>query len=122
MKYVAIVGSRGFEDYETMQTVLDEYLCDEEDLVILCGMARGADTLGERWAVENGHRIKYYPAEWDVYGKSAGYRRNTDMAEQADIVVAFWDGKSKGTKHMIDCAERRMCRTLVVTEEDDDGE
>ena len=72
--------------------------------VILSGTARGADKLGERWAAENSVRLEYYPANWDRYGKSAGYRRNAKMAANADAMIALWDGKSRGTKHMIDIA------------------
>ena len=66
--------------------------------------------MGERYAKEKGCLLKIFPVlpdEWDKYGKSAGYRRNVQMAEYADSCVVFWDGKSRGTKHMIDIAEKR---------------
>ena len=69
-------------------------------------MARGADRLGERYAKEHGYKVIYMPADWDLYGKSAGFKRNVQMAEYADALVAFWDGVSFGTKHMIETAQK----------------
>jgi hypothetical protein len=60
--------------------------------------------MGERWAKENNLPIERYPADWDNHGKSAGYRRNAEMAENAEALLALWDFKSRGTKHMIDLA------------------
>ena len=65
------------------------------------GDAAGADTMGARWANNNNIPIKHFPAEWDRYGKSAGYIRNAEMGEYADALIAFWNGHSTGTKHMI---------------------
>lgn len=65
-------------------------------------MCKGADTLGERYAEEKNIEIVKMPADWDKFGKSAGYRRNESMAKIATHCICFWDGKSVGTKHMID--------------------
>lgn len=62
--------------------------------------------MGERYGRERNYSIDYFPAEWDRYGKRAGYIRNEEMAKHADALVAFWDGKSRGTKHMIDTARK----------------
>lgn len=70
-------------------------------------MARGADRLGEKYAKEHGYKVLYFPADWDIDGKSAGFIRNVKMAENADALVAFWDGKSVGTKHMIETAQNK---------------
>jgi hypothetical protein len=80
-------------------------------LVVLCGLARGADLLGERYALARRIHILYYPADWKKYGASAGYKRNIEMADNADALIAFWDGKSKGTRNMINLAKERK---LVV--------
>lgn len=81
----------------------------------VCGQARGADTLGERYAKEHNHSIQYFPANWKRYGKAAGYIRNTEMAKDADALVAFFgDGQSLGTKHMIATAEQLGLDVLVV--------
>ena len=105
---VIIAGGRDFNNYAGLSASMDYLLknvCDE--IQIICGMARGADRLGERYAKERGYKIRYFPADWDTYGKSAGYRRNVEMASNADALVAFWDGVSYGTKHMIDIAKEK---------------
>ena len=101
-----IAGGRDFDNYEGMKKSLDVLLKNiKDDIQIVCGMARGADRLGERYAKENGYQIIYFPADWDLDGKSAGFKRNVEMADNADALVAFWDGQSRGTKHMIDTAK-----------------
>ena len=80
---------------------------------VLCGTATGVDTLGKIWALRSRIPVEYYPADWDTYGKSAGYKRNVTMAENADALLAIWDGKSKGTKHMIDIANERGLSVYV---------
>ena len=77
----------------------------ENTIIIVSGGARGADLLGERYAQENGFAIERYPADWDRYGKSAGPRRNREMAKAGDYVICFWDGESRGTKSMIEYAK-----------------
>ena len=99
MKYI-VAGSRGFNNYEKLKEVLDK-ICLEE---IVSGTAKGADTLGEKYALENDILLTAFPAKWDEYGRSAGFRRNAEMAQYGDALVAFWDGQSSGTKHMIDLA------------------
>ena len=76
----------------------------ENNIVILSGCASGADAIGERYAKENGFKVEKYPADWKTYGRSAGPKRNKQMAEISDYVICFWDEKSKGTKTMIDYA------------------
>ena len=68
----------------------------------------------KRYAEEHGYEIDAHPADWDKYGKSAGYKRNQEMAEVADAVICFWDGNSKGTKHMVDIAKEKklMCKVI----------
>lgn len=105
---VIVAGSRGFNDYQKLCEILDHLLCRYQPLeveIISVG-ARGADILGERYAKEKGCSLKIFPAEWDKFGKSAGYRRNVQMVEYSNSCVVFGDGKSKGTKHMIDIAEK----------------
>ena len=115
---VIVAGSRDFRDYELLKRVLDHLLSHKavEEVEIVSGTARGADEMGERFAKEKGYALKQFPADWDTFGKSAGYRRNSQMADYADACVVFWDGKSRGTKHMIDLAEKtglplRVART-----------
>lgn len=77
-------------------------------------MARGADLLGEKYAVERGYHVDRYPADWNGLGKRAGYIRNEQMARNADALVAFWDGQSRGTKHMIDLASRYGLKIRII--------
>lgn len=76
-----------------------------DEISIVCGTARGADRLGEKYAKEMGFHVAYFLADWERYGKAAGYIRNKEMAQNADALVAFWDGESRGTKSMIDLAK-----------------
>lgn len=106
---VIIAGSRNFNDYDLLKSVCDELLSlkiHSHEIVIISGTAYGADKLGEQYADEYGFKVEKYPADWGTYGKSAGYRRNEEMAKIADALIAFWDGESKGTMHMINLAER----------------
>lgn len=98
---LAIVGGRDFQDYEFMKTKLAELGKKLQIVLVVSGGARGADTLGERWADENGIPKNIFPALWDKYGKSAGFRRNRDIVAGSDAVAAFWDGKSRGTENTI---------------------
>lgn len=104
---VIIAGGRDFDNYPGLAKVMDRLLANVTDeITVVCGMARGADTLGERYAKERGYAIRYFPADWDEHGRAAGYIRNEEMAKNADALVAFWDGKSGGTRHMIETAKR----------------
>ena len=105
---IVIAGSRGFTDYQIAKAYIDFCLSNirrENEIVILSGGAKGADTLGEQYAKENGFEIERYLADWDTYGKSAGPRRNRIMAEVCDCVICFWDGESRGTRSMIEYAK-----------------
>ena len=106
-----IAGSRNFEDYEVLKRRID--VLPFEITEIISGNARGADSLGEWYAAENEIQVRVYPANWSKYGKPAGYIRNKEMAEVADALIAFWDGKSKGTKHMIDIALDKGLEVIV---------
>ena len=102
---VVIAGGREFKNYDLLKSKLDQLLGEKfktHRVEIVSGKARGADALGERYAKENGLQIHAFHANWDLWGKSAGYRRNEAMAKNSDATVAFWDGVSRGTKHMID--------------------
>lgn len=106
-----IAGSRGV-------TRLDQVVIATRDsgfdiTEVVSGGARGVDKLGETWARETSKMMRRFPAEWDRYGKSAGYRRNEVMADYAEALVAIWDGKSRGTKHMIDIAKREGLQVYI---------
>ena len=97
---IIVAGGRDFNNYEILNKVLSYKINPQYDTII-SGKARGADSLGAEWAYKNSVPIKYFPAYWETYGKGAGFIRNTEMGEYADMLIAFWDGKSKGTAHMI---------------------
>lgn len=103
-----VAGSRDLADYTLVHTRLHYLLhdIDHKRITIISGTARGVDRLGERFAAQYDMTLLKMPANWDKFGKSAGYRRNEEMAKRANACVIFWDGKSKGTKHMIDLAKR----------------
>ena len=113
---VIVAGSRTLEDYDLVCKTLDPIFApmDKGDTVILSGTARGADTLGERYAREHGYAVVRYPADWDAHGKQAGYLRNAEMALDATHLVAFFDGTSKGTRHMIAAASGRGIETWII--------
>lgn len=114
---VIIAGGRRFNDYEFLKEKCDYYLqrkLQESRVVIISGHATGADALGERYAQERGLSCEQHPADWDRYGKSAGYRRNADMANVADALIAFWDGQSRGTASMINLAKSKGLKVAVV--------
>ncbi len=110
---VIIAGGRNFDDFDKLFQVCDEFLQDQNDIEIVSGAYKGADLLGERYAAERNFPIKQFPADWRRYGKSAGLKRNTEMAAYADALIAFWDGKSKGTKHMIELATQGGLKVKV---------
>jgi len=100
-----VAGGRDFDIYGALREELT-YMATEgayknHSVSIVSGMARGADALAVRFAKEHDVKLYTFPANWDKYGKSAGYRRNEDMAKFADGLLAFHDGMSKGTAHMI---------------------
>ena len=113
---VIIAGGRDFHDYELLENKCDYYLSnlDTNVIVIVSGMALGADTLGEKYAKRRGYKIDYYPANWDKYGKSAGFIRNKEMVDIASAAICFWDGKSKGTKHTIDLCKEKGIPVKIV--------
>ena len=108
---VIIAGSRTVTDMRHLEAAIARF--DHPITAVISGCAKGADRLGERWAESYGIPVERYPADWDTHGKSAGYRRNEQMAEIADAVIILWDGTSRGSKHMIDIAKRKGLITLV---------
>ena len=114
---VIIAGSRGFSNYKLLREQCNKFLREKRktsNVIIVSGHARGADTLGEKYAQDEGFALEIYPAQWKKLGKQAGYRRNEQMAEVADALIAFWDGSSRGTKHMIDIMNEKNLLVRVV--------
>lgn len=124
---IIVAGGRDFNDFPLLMNKcigIIATVTKEDNTIdkirIVSGSARGADKLGEQYAQIAHYDVSRFPAAWDIYGKSAGYRRNADMAKFASeegnigILIAFWDGKSRGTKHMIDLAKRYGLDVYVV--------
>lgn len=99
---LGIVGSRDFNDYWMLASYVDKLVEEYGITSIVSGGAKGADTLARTYAEANGLELIEYLAEWDRYGKSAGFKRNELIWKDSDVIIAFWDGESKGTKHTID--------------------
>ena len=101
---VIIAGSRTISSIACIVNAVDQSGFDITEVV--SGMARGVDSLAIDFANLNRIPVHKFPADWNKYGKSAGYIRNQQMAEFADALIAIWDGQSKGTKHMIDIMQK----------------
>jgi len=113
---LAIIGSRSFEDYEFAVAQLHELIQKEKWVLthIVSGGAKGADQIGERFALEHELELVLFKPDWKRFGKRAGFMRNSDIIAHADAVVAFWDGQSKGTKDSIDKAKALNKKVVVV--------
>lgn len=120
---IIIAGGRSFNNYERLKKECDEIIFQYEaihgkqDIEIVSGGAPGADKLGEQYQRERKYGLRRFPADWsnidlanafvkyDKYGRpynaNAGFDRNEDMARYSDILIAFWDKKSRGTKDML---------------------
>ena len=111
-----IAGGRDFDNYQYLVESVDSFINEYfpyETIVVVSGTARGADRLGEQYARERGYLIERYPADWDRYGKSAGFRRNEQMVAVADGAVMFWDGESHGTRHDIELSRKKGIPHLI---------
>lgn len=106
-----IAGSRNFADDILVREAVEASGFDITE--VISGGARGIDKCGERWATKNRIPYQVVYADWDKYGKSAGYRRNQRMADMAEALIAIWDGQSKGTLHMIHIAKAKGLAVYV---------
>ena len=120
---IIIAGTRTFSDEVYLTQSVEKTLRENKikNPIILSGMAKGPDLMGKKWAIANNYQVKEFPADWknlnvencviksNQYGKYnalAGHNRNKQMGDEADMLIAFWDGKSTGTKHMIEYMEK----------------
>jgi len=111
---VIVCGGRDFDDYKLLENTLDRLYADKE-IQVVSGHAAGADILGEMYAKKFGLELKKFPAKWSKFGAMAGPVRNAEMADYANHCVAFWDGKSSGTRNMIKTAKQRGLIVHIVT-------
>jgi len=103
---IAIVGSRDFPSQWAVESFVYQL---PRSWTIVSGGARGVDKWAAQTALHHRRDLVVYEADWPKHGKAAGFIRNNEIVRNADIVVAFWDGKSKGTKHSI-----QLCKYLKV--------
>lgn len=117
---ILVCGSRTFNNYGLLEEILDDYIENEyygdmDKNIIISGGANGADKLAEEYADYNEITKIIHLAEWDKYGKKAGHLRNQKMIdEKPDLVIAFWDGQSKGTADTIQKAKQNKINTFIV--------
>ena len=116
---VVICGGRDFDDRKLCFEALDSILAGEDEVEVVSGHANGADALGEEYARANGLEITVFKPDWKRYGKGAGLVRNRQMVDYAretdGLVVAFWDGESRGTKSTIDYSRKCGLETRIVS-------
>ena len=118
-----IAGSRTLNDTALVAALIETSVFfrepDMKPTTIVCGGAKGVDQIAARWCqATHSTATNLFLPDWDGQGKSAGYKRNETMADNADALLAIWDGVSKGTEHMINIARAKglevqviMCRT-----------
>lgn len=115
---VIVAGSRNFTDFSVLTEFCDKMLQNkrEQGIEIISGTAKGADRLGEQYAKQRAFDLKCFPADWNTLGKRAGIVRNQQMGDYADALIAFWDGKSHGTHHMIEYMKKlkKPCRICMI--------
>lgn len=105
-----IAGSRDIEDYDLVRSLVMKsgfWKKYGKKIEVVSGMARGIDKVGVDFAKKNGLQLHARPADWDKHGKAAGHVRNSEMANEADALLAVWDGESPGTKGMIQIARAK---------------
>jgi len=108
---VIIAGSRDVVDMAELERAIAD--SGFEITEVVCGCARGVDELGLTWGACNDVPVRRMPADWDRYGRQAGRERNIAMARYADALVAVWDGRSPGTRHMIRVAKAQGLKRHV---------
>lgn len=115
---LAIIGGRDFQDFsladQTFIKLTEYFLRINEPVEIVSGGAKGADLIGKK--IANKYSLKYieFLPDWDLYGKSAGFKRNVDIINDCDQVLAFWDGVSKGTAHSLKLAKQSKKPTTII--------
>lgn len=115
MSKVIIAGPRDYFNYNSVVDAVEKITLKSGIIIseIVSGGAKGVDALGEQYAKEYNIPLKIFEADWNKYGKSAGPKRNAQMAEYADVLIAIWNYKSIGTKNMIDQAKAAGLRVFI---------
>jgi hypothetical protein len=108
----AVIGSRTFDDYRKLKAICRKLITPKD--TIISGGASGADSLAKLYAQENQINYLEFPADWNLYGKRAGFLRNITIIEHSHMIIAFWDGISKGTEHSINLAKKQKKPTFII--------
>lgn len=108
---VAVIGSRNFSDYNLLESTL---ISMPKITQIISGGAKGADSLAATYAVQHQLPLVIFKPDWKTYGKGAGIVRNRQIMEVAEMVVAFWDGTSKGTANSLKLAKSNDIPIRIV--------
>ena len=118
--YLLVAGSRNFDNYDLLEETIDYSLrYRTEPICIVSGGARGADTLAKQYAINRGFSYMEFPADWNKYGKSAGYIRNEEMHKfiaqfENRGAIYFWDGESRGTAHNFDLDLKYKIKNFII--------
>lgn len=110
MRKYAVVGSRDYPNLRAVRHFIDGL---PDDDCVISGNARGVDKCAQEMALNRSMVVIIAPAQWDKYGKGAGFKRNSLMVKWADEIVAFWDGFSPGTKSTIELAQHAGKKVTV---------
>ena len=125
MTPIIVAGSRDFNNSDLLESILDELITRKniKNPIIIEGGAKGADTLAKKYAISHHLNLREFPADWDTYGKSAGFKRNKQMHEYAKdftnrYCVCFWNHDSKGTKQNFDLADEYNEKDLIIVKDE----
>lgn len=107
---IIIAGGRNITSYAAVLNAIAASGWRDEITEVVCGMARGVDLLGKRWADLRGIPVAHFPPNWREYGRRAGPLRNEEMAKYANALILVWDGQSRGSQSMLNIAKRYKLR------------
>ena len=119
--FCMIIGTRNFNDYDLFQQKTDNILSSKsgKTIMIISGDGGNTDKYAERYATEHNYHLIVFPAQWDEFGKKAGFIRNEQMhryiaSKQDRGVIAFWDGESKETFQSFDLSQKYNNQIRVI--------
>ena len=112
---VIVAGGRDFQNYHLLEEKLNKLLSEKKNVIIVSSLEDGTGRLGHRYDQNNNLKVDYYPALYQVFGNMAAFERNQEMAKNADACICFWNGKSVGTKDMMDIAKTMNIPLRVIS-------